>query len=140
MGRDRRFCQPGCRRARGPARLGRGTGEGVTRKLGLIGWVAALASFGALGDAAEALDRKVRIVNATDADIVAFYGSPVGARPSERSLLGADILPAGGSMVLDFEDGSGYCRYAFRAVFADAMELNRASVNICEVGLFRYTD
>jgi hypothetical protein len=55
-------------------------------------------------------------------------------------MLGDDILPAGGSIVLNFDDGSGYCRYRFRAVFADGVELERPSVNVCEVGTYRYTD
>jgi hypothetical protein len=49
-------------------------------------------------------------------------------------------LPAGGAVVIDFEDGSGYCRFRFRAVFDDAVELTRPNVNVCEVGTYRYTD
>jgi hypothetical protein len=56
------------------------------------------------------------------------------------SLLGESMLAAGASVVLDFEDGSGFCRYRFRAVFDDGMELVRPSVNVCEVGTYRYTD
>lgn len=89
---------------------------------------------------ATALDRRVRILNATTTDMVGFYGAPVGTAPSQRNLLGGDLLPAGGAVVIDFEDGSGYCRYAIRAVFADALELARASLNVCEIGLYRYTD
>ena len=48
--------------------------------------------------------------------------------------------PAGGLLPGDFDDGSGYCRFRFRAVFEDQLELVRDSVNICEVGTYRYTD
>jgi hypothetical protein len=89
---------------------------------------------------AEALDRRVRIVNDSPVDIVSFFGVDVDTRDWEDSLLGDDILPAGGSIVLNFDDGSGYCRYRFRAVFADGIELERASVNVCEVGTYRYTE
>lgn len=93
-----------------------------------------------LPQAAEALDRRVRIVNDSHVDIVRFFGVNVDTRDWQESLLGDDILPAGGSMVLNFDDGSGYCRYRFRAVFVDGVELDRPSVNVCEVGTYRYTD
>ena len=102
--------------------------------------VLAAAALMALPQAAEALDRRVRIVNDSPVDIVGFHGVNVDTREWQDSLLGDDILPAGGSIVLKFDDGSGYCRYRFRAVFADGIELERESVNVCEVGTYRYTD
>ncbi len=89
---------------------------------------------------AEAFDRRVRIVNDSHHNIVGFFGTNVGLRDWQESLLGDDILPAGASVVLNFEDGSGYCRFRFRAVFDDGIELQRESVNVCEVGTYRYTD
>ena len=89
---------------------------------------------------AEALDRRVRIVNTSKHDIVAFYGTDVGVRDWRESLLGENHLAAGASVVLNFEDDSGYCRYRFRAVFDDGVELVRPSINVCEVGTYRYTD
>jgi hypothetical protein len=89
---------------------------------------------------AQALDRRVRIVNDSKVDIVEFYGSHVGEAPSDEDMLGEDDLPPGKSVVLNFDDGSGYCRFAFRAVFDDGVELTRPSVNVCEVGTYRYTD
>ena len=98
------------------------------------------ASLMALPQSAEALDRRVRIVNDSQVDIVSFFSVNVDTRDWSESLLGDDILPAGGSIVLNFDDGSGYCRYRFRAVFVDGLELERKSVNVCEVGTYRYTD
>jgi hypothetical protein len=89
---------------------------------------------------ANALDRRVRIVNESSHDIVAFYGAIVTERDWPESLLGENRLLTGASIVLNFEDESGYCRYRFRAVFDDGVELLRPSVNICEVGTYRYTD
>ena len=65
----------------------------------------------------------MRIVNDSKHAIVAFYGANVGVRDWRESLLGDDTLQPGASVVLDFEDGSGYCRYRFRAVFDDGVEL-----------------
>ena len=89
---------------------------------------------------ANALDRRVRIVNESKHDIVGFYGTNVGVPDWQDNLLGAAVLRAGASIVLDFEDGSGYCRFRFRAVFDDNKELVRPSVNVCEVGTYKYTD
>ena len=101
--------------------------------------LAAAAVLFAVGDAS-AFDRRVRIVNDSHHEIVGFFATIVGLRDWKESLLGDDVLPAGGSLVLNFEDGSGYCRFRFRAVFEDGVELERTSVNICEVGTYRYTD
>ena len=93
----------------------------------------------ALAGSAQALDRQVRIVNASSFEIVELYGSRVDAR-TPRNILGEATLPAGASVDVDLEDGSGYCMYNFRAVFDDGAVLERRRVNVCEVGTFRYTD
>jgi hypothetical protein len=106
-------------------------------------WAAAVVAAGmffAGSEQANALDRRVRIVNESSRDIVAFYGVIVTERDWPESLLGENRLLAGASIVLNFEDESGYCRYRFRAVFDDGVELVRPSVNVCEVGTYRYTD
>jgi hypothetical protein len=108
------------------------------RRVVVAGLAVAIAA--AVAGNAEAFDRRMRIVNDSHHDITAFYASNVSARDWGDSMLGNDILPAGGSIVLNFDDGSGYCRFRFRAVFDDGAELQRASVNVCEVGTYRYTD
>jgi hypothetical protein len=106
-------------------------------------WAVAVVAAGMffvwLGEA-NALDRRVRLVNESSHDIVAFYGVIVTERDWPESLLGENRLLAGASIVLNFEDESGYCRFRFRAVFDDGVELLRPSVNVCEVGTYRYTD
>ena len=105
-----------------------------------FGVAAGLGVLLAASDDANALDRRVRIVNESKHDIVGFYGTNVGVPDWQDNLLGAAVLRAGASIVLDFEDGSGYCRFRFRAVFDDNKELVRPSVNVCEVGTYKYTD
>lgn len=89
---------------------------------------------------ADALDRRMRIINDSRHDIVSFHSVNVDTKEWQESMLGDDILPAGGSVILNFDDGSGYCRYRFRAVFEDGIDLVRESVNVCDVGTYRYTD
>ena len=105
-----------------------------------IGRTAGLAVVTLPLPAMPALHRRVRIVNELKHDIVGFYGTNVGVPDWQDNLLGAAVLRAGASIVLDFEDGSGYCRFRFRAVFDDNKELVRPSVNVCEVGTYKYTD
>ena len=97
-------------------------------------------AFLAMGGQAAALDWRVRVVNDSSRTIVGFHAVNVDEDGWGASRLDGDVLPAGGSIVLDLDDGSGYCRFRFRAVFDDAVELTRPSVNVCEVGTYRYTD
>jgi hypothetical protein len=98
--------------------------------------VAALVA--ALSAPAAALDRRVRIVNDTRYDIVEFYGSHVDAKTWEEDILGNDILAAGSSAMINFDDGTGYCMFDFRAVFEDGDVLIRENINVCEIGTYRY--
>ncbi len=85
-----------------------------------------------------ALDRHVRIVNETGYTIVRFYGSNKGSDSWEEDILGSDILPAGSSVRIDFDDGSGYCKFDFKAVFDDGDVLIKKNINICKIGTFTY--
>ena len=99
----------------------------------------AAAMLGALGGAAEAADRRVLIANESSQAIVALYGSRAGG-PTDENKLDEAGLPPGSSVIVDFDDGSGYCSFALRAVFDDGVELVRPRVNVCEVGTYRYTN
>jgi hypothetical protein len=99
-----------------------------------------LAGTSAFGAEEPAADRRIRIVNDSTHVITAFYAANVSVRTWPDSLLGNTDLKPGTSIVLDLEDGSGYCRFRFRAVFDDGKELLRSSVNVCQVGTYRYTE
>lgn len=89
---------------------------------------------------AAALDRRVRINNYSSYDIIEFYASNKGTSSWEEDILGRDILPAGSSVVINIDDGSGYCKYDFLAVFEDGEELVKYDNNVCELSQFNYTD
>lgn len=89
---------------------------------------------------ASALDRRVRINNRSSYDIVEFYASNTGSRSWEEDILGRNILPAGNSVVINIDDGSGYCKYDFLAVFEDGEEVVSADNNVCELSDFSFTD
>lgn len=102
------------------------------------GLALAILALGAV-DAA-ALDRRVRINNRSSYDIIEFYASNTGSRSWEEDILGRNILPAGNSVVINIDDGSGYCKYDFLAVFEDGDEVVSADNNVCELSDFNFTD
>jgi hypothetical protein len=118
----------------------RRTGAATSRQRGLAGGLIAATFAAAFAGPAAAVDRRVRVVNDSTQDIVRFFASNVDRPDTMENLLGDDILPAGRATVLNFEDGTGYCRYRFRVFFKDGVTLSRDSVNVCEVGTYRYTD
>lgn len=84
------------------------------------------------------LNRQVRIINETRWTMVEFYASNVDADTWEEDILGYDVLPAGESVMINIDDGTGYCMYDFRAVFADDDVLVRKRINVCEISSYRY--
>jgi hypothetical protein len=87
---------------------------------------------------AAALDRRVTIINNTGYTIVNFFGSNTGTNSWEEDILGRDVLPSGSSVVVNFNDGTGYCMFDFLAIFDDGEQLIREGVNICEISTFTY--
>ena len=100
----------------------------------------ALSAALAFSSAAPALslDRRVTIVNNTGFTIVRFYGSNKGSKSWEEDILGDQVLPSGSSVVVNFDDATGYCVFDFRAEFEDGDVLERSGVNVCEIGTFTY--
>ena len=104
----------------------------------VAGTSVAAALLSAFSVDAEAQDRHVTIINETRYDIVEFYGSNVNAKTWEEDILGSDVLPAGSSVNINFDDGTGACMYDFRAVFSDGDVLEDEDINVCEISSFRY--
>lgn len=87
---------------------------------------------------ASALDRWVKIVNNTSFTIVEFYGSNKGTNSWQEDILGRDVLGPGRSVNINFDDGTGYCKFDFKAVFNDGDVLVKKDINICRIGTFTY--
>ena len=95
-----------------------------------LGFVTALAA------PALALDRKVTIVNNSGFTISYIYGLNVGTTFWEEDLLASDVLSTGASVVVNFDDTTGYCRFDLRAIFDDGTELVKKDVYVCEIATF----
>lgn len=100
----------------------------------------AAAVFALTSSAATALERKVQINNQTAYDIVEFYASNTGTTDWQEDILGTDVLPSGSSVSINIDDGSGYCKFDFLAVFDDGDKLVSSDNNVCELDEFNFTD
>ncbi len=101
----------------------------------LIAWLA-LAAVLATSYAAEAndyYDRRIQVINQSSATIVEIHMTNVGRDSWGRDLLGNQYLPPGTWIVVNPDDGRGYCRYDLLAINEYGYVYVRENVNICEV-------
>ncbi|SFS34452.1 hypothetical protein SAMN05192570_0777 [Brevundimonas viscosa] len=87
----------------------------------------------------DGLNRRVRIHNQTGWTMTHFYASDARLDDWQEDMLGAGVLAAGASVMMNIDDGSGACLYDFRARFSNGQELTRFGVNVCEIADYYYT-
>lgn len=110
----------------------------MTVQQALTGIITGAFLAASMATGAFAQDRRVQIVNKTGYTIIEFYGSNVGANDWEEDILGVDILRSGRTQTINFDDGSGYCMFDFKAVFSDGDVLTAKRINVCEIGTYTY--
>lgn len=81
---------------------------------------------------AQQYNRVMTVHNNTSETIMYLYSTNTGTADWGSDILGSDVIPAGEAIVVDFDDGSGYCRMDIRAEFADGSEAEVRRVNVCE--------
>lgn len=101
-------------------------------------WIGALMTFG-LSLSAAAADRHVDIENQTGESLTHFYASVTSTDEWEEDILGADTIEDGETFNIDIDDGSGSCRYDFKAVFDDGTELVKNDINVCKISTYTYS-
>jgi hypothetical protein len=84
-------------------------------------------------DIAAAADRRVRIINDSNVTLSRFYASNAGRRSWEEDILGNSVLPAGHSVVININDGSGACMFDFKAVLSDGRTIESYGMNVCQI-------
>jgi len=89
---------------------------------------------------AMALDRHVHIHNRASVTMSEFYASNVGTDDYEENILHGDVIRSGETWNINIDDGTGYCKYDFLAVFTDGSQAKQGSVNVCEVSDFYFDD
>lgn len=107
---------------------------------GAIAAVAAFSGLAMAGAASAAENRHVEIVNHTKHTITHFYASNTGSNDWEEDILGKDELAPGESIDIDIDDGTGKCKFDFKAVFADGDSLEKSNINVCEIESYEYTE
>lgn len=81
------------------------------------------------------LNRSVTVVNNSGTTITRFYGSNSGRSSWEEDILGNGVIPPGGSVSINFNDGSGACSFDFKAVFADGSSAVEPGIDVCRVSV-----
>ena len=105
----------------------------------LVSTLAACGLFAAATiTAASAADRRVDIINKTGLAMTEFYASNTGTNEWEEDILGLDVLENGETVNVNIDDGTGKCRFDFKAVFQGGQELVRKNINVCEIESFTY--
>jgi hypothetical protein len=87
---------------------------------------------------ATAANRHVDIINATGKTMAEFYASATNADEWEEDILGSDTLANGEVFDVDIDDGSGACKFDFKAVFTDGTSHVRRAVDVCAISQFTY--
>lgn len=100
--------------------------------------VAATLIAATFASAAVAQNRIVQIINSSGYTIMEFYGSNIGSDSWEEDFLRYDMIPSGAHMNTNFDDGSGYCMFDFKAVFDNGDVQIRKRVNVCEIDTYTY--
>ena len=105
--------------------------------LGLALYTAALSGCVDTGTvySTTSIDRSVTVVNNSGATITQFFGSNSGQSSWEEDILGNGVLPAGSSVDINFNDGTGACSFDFKAVFADGSSVVESNVDVCRVSV-----
>lgn len=109
--------------------------------LGMAALMAAsLPTTAAWAQSPDRYNRQVVIINNSSETLTHFYASNVGTNDWEEDILGEGVIPPGEQATINIDDGTGYCRYDFRAIFNNEREVIRGRVNVCEVATYTYED
>lgn len=101
--------------------------------------LAAAGFFAVSAFTASAANRHVDIVNETGKTLSEFYASATDTDDWEEDILGSDTLANGEVFDIDIDDGSGACKFDFKAVFTDGTSHVRRGVNVCSISKFTYS-
>ena len=93
-----------------------------------------------LPSGAAPLDRRIRLINASSETIREFHASNTGRSRWEEDILGRRVLQPGDSVVINLDDGSGFCRFDFKTVMESGRSLVKRNIDVCKLETYRITD
>lgn len=91
------------------------------------------------GQCDDGRDRRVVVVNDTSTVLRELYGSDVRHDTWEEDVLGSNVLGAGESINVNFDDGDCGCNFDLKAVFVDGEEATQRDFNVCRESTWRIT-
>lgn len=83
------------------------------------------------GSVSDGQNRNVSFVNNGKESIFYIYWANIASSSWSGDQLGSSTLPAGQSWQTTVDDGSGACRFNFRAVTRGGREILRNDINVC---------
>lgn len=100
-------------------------------------WIVAalvpVLSIGLFSGSASAYNRSVYVTNNSSSTIMELYGSNVGSGIWDNDILGNHVLRPGETVVVDFNDQTGYCRFDVMAIHRDGSASVGRRIDICTV-------
>ena len=82
-------------------------------------------------------DRRMVIINETGRTIYSFHATNKSVTVWGADLLGQDVIEPGRTYVLNFNDGTGYCMFDFKAVLDNGRAIERYRVDVCTAASWR---
>ena len=101
--------------------------------------LSAVAALALTAGAAHAADRHVDIVNKTGMTMTKFYASNSGTNSGEEDILGRDTLDNGDTVAVNINDGTGACKFDFKAVFEGGASSVKTGIDVCKISSFTYS-
>ena len=92
-----------------------------------------------VGQSRDNYNRDIRVHNQTGWTMTYFYAAGSGTDDWGADLLGSGTLEPGDSVVVTADDGTGACRFDFRAEFDNGESLQRTGINVCQVADYYFT-
>ena len=89
---------------------------------------------------ANAEDRRIKLINESRMTIVEFHASNISRRGFEEDILGRRVVAPGQSIVINLDDGSGYCKFDFLTVMRTGQKIVKRNVDVCQISTYRITD
>lgn len=106
----------------------------------LIATLALLGATATVPSDAARLDRRIRLINGSSEVIQEFHASNTGRSRWEEDILGRRVLQPGASVVINLDDGSGFCKFDFKTVMESGRVMVKRNIDICQLETYRITD
>ena len=102
--------------------------------------VAALVGLTFAADPAHALDRRIKLINASSYNIVEFHASNINRHSYEENILNNRIIRPGESIVVDLNDGTDMCQFDFLTVMSNGAKVEKKDVDVCQLETYTIND